>query len=243
MLNLGLSSVSTQLTNDRSRLTNLETSVNNPNVFVAASATARDAKYGNPATLTGTQRKALQDLGVLVYRTDLGITERFWAVYNATTNPIGASVFGWYPVNGGAGVTAARTNTGQSIPNAAYTLATFNSYSNYGTTMNSTTAPSTFTVLQEGYYLISFHCHVSSWSSTAGTTRAGGATKNSVGWGTNILVNPAANSTTSGAVSQSAIVKLAANDVIRFYQYQDSGGNATSNGLAVSITYLRPSQI
>jgi hypothetical protein len=244
MLNLGLSSVSTQLTNDRSRLTNLETTANNPNVFVAASATARDAKYGNPATLTATQRKALQDLGVLVYRTDLGITERFWAVYNATTNTIGAAQYGWYPVNGGSGAIASRNNTSLSIPNATWTVVTCNRFATNGVTLNSTTTPSIFTVLYNGFYRISLNAAGPGWSSGAGTYRAGIINRNNTNSNTNLL----AAEIQTGGISTYGLnlmvdVGLAANDQLRFWLNQDSGGAATNSATHISIDFLRPSQV
>ena len=65
---------------------------------VKASAADRDTFWGTPGTTT-TQRQ-LQDRGAHTVRTDKGWTERYYAAWNGTTNPAGASVAGWYPVHG-----------------------------------------------------------------------------------------------------------------------------------------------
>jgi hypothetical protein len=201
-----------------------------------ASAAARDTAYAKASN-------AYRIQGARVFRTDTGFSEQYYNVYNSSTNTIGYASAGWVTASAAVFAYASRTNTGQSIPNAAYTLATFNSFSATGITLNSTSAPSAFTVPYAGFYNITFHCHVSSWSTTAGTTRNGGVNKNSASWGVGVFFNPGNASTTSGAVVQSAVVKLAANDVIRFWQYQDSGGSATSNDFNVSITWLRPASV
>ena len=50
--------------------------------------------------------------GNTVIRTDKGYTEQYFGLYNAGTNPGGATVAGWYPVHGKAGPSAAPTLTG-----------------------------------------------------------------------------------------------------------------------------------
>jgi hypothetical protein len=244
MLNLSAGSISTQFTNDRARLTSLETTAANPNVYVAASAAARDAKYGDPATLTATQRKALQDLGVMVYRTDLGITERFWALYNSSTNTIGANPYGWYPVPMGAGMSASRTNTSLSFPNSTWTIVSANSYSANGITLNSTTVPSTFTALYAGWYRLHVDANAAGWSSGAGTGRFSIINKNSTSSGTGVIGSSLQTaSLTSYGVSLSVDAKLAVGDVIRFWLNQDSGGSATHNAINIGMQYLRPAQV
>lgn len=64
-------------------------------VRVAASAAARDAYWGVPSTEA--QRIALQNRGATTIRTDKAWEERYYATYNAATNPGGASTPGWYP--------------------------------------------------------------------------------------------------------------------------------------------------
>lgn len=65
---------------------------------VCASAGARDTAWGTPTT-TAT-RLALQNSGATTIRTDLGLTERYYAAYDAATNPGGMAAAGWYPVGG-----------------------------------------------------------------------------------------------------------------------------------------------
>lgn len=67
-------------------------------VMVAATAAARDAYWGVPGSEAA--RITLQNRGATTVRTDVGWTERYYATYNATTNPGGASPAGWYPVSG-----------------------------------------------------------------------------------------------------------------------------------------------
>jgi hypothetical protein len=194
--------------------------------------------------MTAAQRKSLQDLGVLVYRTDLGITERFWAVYNATTNPIGAATYGYYPTVGEAGVTASRTNTSLSIPSATWTVVSCNSYAANGVTLNSTTTPSTFTTLYAGWYRLHIDANAPGWSSGSGTYRAAAINKNSTSQGTNQLGSfIQTSSVTSYGVMVTIDVKLVVGDVIRFWLNQDSGVAATHNATNVSIEYLRPAQV
>jgi hypothetical protein len=251
MLNLGMDSVSTQFTNDRGRLTSLETTAANPNVYVAASATARDAKYGDPAAMTAAQRKTLQDRGVTVYRTDLGIAQRFLALYNASTNPTGAAAYGYYPVDNTVFFAGKRNNTGVSIPNSAYTVVSFNSFYAAGSTSNtetiqlsSATVPQVFTVRVAGWYRLSMNVPMGAWSSTGGGARAMASNRNSTTYSTGTLTQLSESGTTAPQVmTDTATVLLAAGDQIRFWLYQDSGAAATNNDTNFSIEYLRPAQI
>lgn len=62
-------------------------------------AAGRDTIYPNPTTAA--DRLAQQNRGAAAWRSDKGWSERYYAPYNATTNP-GGSIFGfgWYPVSG-----------------------------------------------------------------------------------------------------------------------------------------------
>jgi hypothetical protein len=243
MLNLGMDSVSTQFTNDRARLTSLETTAANPNVYVAASAAARDAKYGDPAAMTAAQRKTLQDRGVTIWRTDLMMFERFYAVYNASTNNSGAAAYGYYPLNGQTGVQVTRNNTsGATLTSGSYIVQTFNQFAAVNVTLNSTT-PSTFTIRVAGYYTIQGFALSSGFSSTAGTQRNMNINKNSTNASTNIISGDFTTNTSSGVLMPTAVARLDVGDVIRCFLYQDSGGNATHNGTTFSIDYLRPANV
>lgn len=54
------------------------------NIGVVANQTERDAQYPTPAQ------------GMSVYRTDLGVTQRYYGLFNASTNPGGRDSAGWY---------------------------------------------------------------------------------------------------------------------------------------------------
>lgn len=70
----------------------------NPDRIAAPSAAARDTHFGVPSTEAA--RLALQARGAEATRTDLGWTERYFATYNAATNPSGMTPAGWYQVDG-----------------------------------------------------------------------------------------------------------------------------------------------
>lgn len=70
--------------------------VSNAAVVTATSEAARDSYWGTPTTETA--RLTLQARGATTIRTDKNITERYFATYNATTNPQGMTPAGWYPI-------------------------------------------------------------------------------------------------------------------------------------------------
>lgn len=53
--------------------------------------------------------------GMTVYRADKGWTERYFAAYNAATNPAGTTPAGWYPVGGGTPTFEAWNNATQAV--------------------------------------------------------------------------------------------------------------------------------
>lgn len=99
----------------KGRLASLEDK--NP-VRTFTSDTARDASTGTPTTEP--QRRALQDSGILIIRPDKGWIEQYYATFNATTNPGGATPAGWYPIVRKPKVVLSQTNT--SIPNGSETV-------------------------------------------------------------------------------------------------------------------------
>jgi hypothetical protein len=98
LLNLGTTSISDAFTVDRARLSTIESNQEATSTFVAASAAARDSRWGVPTTIA--DQRILQNLGARTVRTDTGFTEQYFASYNATNNPGGAASAGWYPVAG-----------------------------------------------------------------------------------------------------------------------------------------------
>jgi hypothetical protein len=200
-----------------------------------------------------TSALASPNQGMLSYLTDSNSYWQYYEAYNAGTNPGGASVAGWYPQENTLLFAGKRTNTsGVSIPTAAYTVVSFNSFSCAGSTsntdtiqINSATVPSTFTVRKAGWYRVSSLVRHAGWSTTAGTARAHGVNRNSATLTTNSIFYNSAGSVadTSVTVTNTAVLLLAANDVIRFFLYQDSGGNATNSDHNVTIEYLRPASV
>jgi hypothetical protein len=97
--------------------TQLATSVSNALVAIdggvarpVTSVAARDALFPAPAQ------------GNSVYRLDLGFAERYYALFNAGTNPGGATPAGWYPDRGFRDMLTAVVNNGPM--NAGDTLYT-----------------------------------------------------------------------------------------------------------------------
>lgn len=66
------------------------------NIGVVASQAERDAQYPTPAQ------------GMSVYRTDLGVTQRYYGLYNSSTNVGGRATAGWYDVDKSVGFTPIR---------------------------------------------------------------------------------------------------------------------------------------
>lgn len=64
-----------------------------------ANVAARNAMFPTPVQ------------GNAVFRTDVGYEERYYGLYNASTNPGGVSVAGWYPVSGNLPKALARRST------------------------------------------------------------------------------------------------------------------------------------
>lgn len=88
------------------------------NIGVVASQAERDAQYPTPAQ------------GMSVYRTDLGVTQRYYGLFNVSTNPGGRDTAGWYNTEKSVGLvpivptsvtavtgTASTSSLGQTIFN------------------------------------------------------------------------------------------------------------------------------
>jgi hypothetical protein len=211
-------------------------------VMVFATNAARTAALASPTQ------------GMISFLENSNSYWQYYETYNSGTNPGGASVAGWYPKENTLLFAGKRTNSsGTSVPNAAYTVVNFNSFSCAGSTsntdtiqINSATVPSTFTVRKAGWYRLTSAVKHSGWSTTGGTIRSFAINKNSTTMTTNtIVVGPAAGSVADGYISAYTTITtlLAANDIVRFWLYQDSGGNATNSDHNVTIEYLRPASV
>lgn len=73
------------------------------------SASARDTAYAKASGVYRVQ-------GAKVLRTDLGYVEQYVGLYNATSNPIGASTAGWFP-EGAYGIVALTRTSDQGMNN------------------------------------------------------------------------------------------------------------------------------
>jgi hypothetical protein len=99
-------------------------------------------------------------------------------------------------------------------------------------------------VLYNGFYRISLNAAGPAWSSGAGTYRAGIINRNSTNSNTNLLAAEIRDSGVSTyGLNLMVDVGLAANDQLRFFLNQDSGGAATNSATHISIDYLRPAQV
>jgi hypothetical protein len=82
------------------------------------------------------------------------------------------------------------------------------------------------------------------WSTSAGALRGMAINRNSATYSTNTLLQHSEASTAGPEVlSDSATVLLAANDAIRCFVFQNSGGAATNSETNCSIEFLRPATV
>jgi hypothetical protein len=196
-------------------------------VMTFASSAARAAAITSPSQ------------GMTTYLTDSNTYWQWFDAYNSSTNPGGAASAGWYPLSGSVAFHGNRDNTSLSIANTTFTNVTFNTFSNMGMTLDSTSTPAAITVPTAGFYRITAYADRVGWSSTAGTYRYVYATKN----GTNAAAGILSNSSTIELAKFSGVVKLAASDVIRMYLQQDSGSTATNNRTGFSVEFVRPASV
>ena len=188
--------------------------------------------------------------GMRSFLTDSNSYWQYYEAYNSGTNPGGASVAGWYPVEGTVLFAGKRNNTGVSISTATYTVISFNTFACAGSAsntdtiqINSATTPSTFTVRKAGWYSVSFDAPNSGWSSTAGTIRSAMVNVNSATGTTNRFLFAEIGQDPALMACSTGTYYLAAGDVLRMFQYQNSGVTATNNNTNFSITYLRPASV
>lgn len=235
-MNVAPISITTQFVADRSRLTALETLTNNPTVFVAASSAARDTKWGTPTT--SSTQLALQNKGATTIRTDTGIVERYFATYNVSTNPGGMKTPGWLPISGLVPSFMALANVSQSITTGNWTtLASAIPTATISRGFTSYTGGA-LTIATEGTYRVS-----NSISYASSTSVGAVVNKNNATMATTSAWIAYAQATANSAYC-SAVVQLAAGDVLRFGTAQTSGGNLSTQGLGsyVSVEYLYPRQ-
>jgi hypothetical protein len=233
-MNVAPVSISTQFAADRSRLTTLETAVDNPTVYVAASAAARNAHWGTPTT--GSTQRALQDLGATTIRTDLGIVERYFANHSGG-NPGGAGGgAGWYPIDGSAVFYGTATRSAAS--GTVYTVgASGFSYVEAFDTLawhNPSTNPERVTPTVAGLYRLT--ASVQHAANASGNRRVQ-IFKNTTGIAgvTGSAVSPG-----SAVVSSTALIGMnGTTDYFTCTSYQDSGSSLTVD-VQMSVEFVRP---
>ena len=181
--------------------------------------------------------------GMTTYLTDSNTYWQYFDAYNSSTNPGGAATAGWYPLSGSVAFHGARDNTSLSIANNTFTLITFNTFSNMGMTLDSTSTPGAITVPTAGFYRVTAYADRTGWSITTGTTRLLYVTKNGTTTTQGIVSTTLAVATFNEVAKFSSVVKLAASDVIRMYLQQDSGSAATNNKTGFSVEFVRPASV
>lgn len=200
-------------------------------VMTFASSAARTAAIAAPSQ------------GMTTYLTDSNTYWQYFDAYNSSTNPGGAATAGWYPLSGSVAFHGVRDNTSLSIANNTFTLITFNTFSNMGMTLDSTTTPGAITVPTAGFYRVTAYADRTGWSITTGTTRLLYVTKNGTTTTAGIVSTTLAVATFNEVSKFSTVVKLAASDVIRMYLQQDSGSAATNNKTGFSVEFVRPASV
>lgn len=203
---------------------NVQSYLQDQTVMVFASSSARTSALASPSQ------------GMTTFLTDSNTYWQWFDAYNSSTNPGGAATAGWYPLPGSVSFHGVRDNTSLSIPNATFTIVSCNSFSNAGMTLDSTSTPATVTVPVAGMYRVTGYADRLGWSSTSGTYRYLGITKNGTALNNSVL----SVSSTIELSKVSGVVKLAANDVIRLGLQQDSGGAATNSKTGFSVEFVRP---
>ena len=190
------------------------------------------APIGVPTFATRTDRNTAMPTPVQGWKTfitDLGYAEQYYAAYNSSTNPGGATTAGWYPAPG-------EQVGGSLVRNAVSAATNSGTYTNLLSAWDKGTAlgmsvvggtTGTITIEHTGMYLVNAQIF---WSSGAGGTyRYMWITKNTDG----IVTPPAANAVVESLVTPSysylaqnvatGIVKLTAGDVLRILVLQNSG--------------------
>ena len=177
--------------------------------------------------------------GMTTYLTDSNTYWQYFDAYNSSTNPGGAASAGWYPLSGSVAFHGIRDNTSLSIANTTFTKISFNTFSNMGMTLDSTTTPSEITVPTAGFYRFTAYADRGGWSSSAGTYRYVWITKN----GTTSAAAIISTLATIDTCKIAGVAKFAAGDVIRLYLQHDSGGAATNNRTGFSVEFDRPASV
>lgn len=215
------------------------------NAFTARFGTGAAQKVPALAVANVTERGALFPTpvqGQRVWRNDKGWEESYFALYNATTNPAGTSVAGWYPIAGAMPFgRVVRSGTAAVISSSAYTDISPTTYWTTDRVVNINAYANGWTVPVDGIYQLT------------GTVAAVGGTSMLAGF---LLTGSTPSTpammeggTTAGALQSwtmpicSMTKKFTAGQVIKFWALSGTA-NATwstdSRGSSWTIQYLAP---
>jgi hypothetical protein len=206
-------------------LTSAQGLINKANAPKVATQAARDALFPVPTQ------------GDRVFRSDLGVEQVYFGLYHPTTNPAGKNAANWYslPYNPSA---FGYKSGAQSFTNGAGTMVTFDILEVFdGASANA----SAVTVPVAGWYRLSGR--IGGFSSAGGSDRWLYITKNSAAGdtaGTVVSSMSAGAAGTFGMVNATAVIPLAAGDVIRMNALQNSGGSANLSEASFSVEYVSP---
>jgi hypothetical protein len=135
-----------------------QNSVSQFSPVVVADATARDALFPSPVA------------GNAVFRTDLGVAEIYYGLYNVSTNPGGRTPAGFYPVSPGATGKPYMMQTGTGTTNASNQITVTFAASRFSV------APRVYaTITDAALVSVPFVTSVSSSSFQMGSFSVGGA--------------------------------------------------------------------
>jgi hypothetical protein len=163
------------------------------NIGVVANQSERDAQYPTPGQ------------GMRVYRTDLGVTQTYYGLFNASTNPGGRDVAGWYDTEKSIGLvpiqpSAVSYGTGSGTVNALGQI-TF-------TNANLLSLDGVFTSRYRNYKILYNHTNSSTTSELYMRLRAGGADNSSSNYYQGGLLSRATATSAAWEVNASTVFRL-----------------------------------
>lgn len=185
---------------------------------VVASQAARDALFPSPAQ------------GNAVWRSDKGWEERYFALYNSSTNPGGATPAGWYPVSGNMPKASVVKSGNTSLTGSAWNV--LNGAGVFAENVApvgmdafyATSSDGCFKAPLTGVYRVSLMIHTDTVTSTG--PQAWAVDKNNTATGASypdtVLLFSAANTGNTSwttATGGHNLVKLSANDKLRIHVY------------------------
>ncbi len=169
--------------------------------------------------------------GDTVFRTDKGWEERYYAAYNASTNPGGANPAGWYPVAGALPWATARKSGDQAVAagDIILTIAAVDLFGGFTFTDNALVIPVT------GTYEVSANIYI--WA-TSGSYRGAQVVD-----GSNVVLSNATTNSNWSILSPKRRAILTAGTKIRLRTNGDAS-NTIRNDITPSlhVNYIGPAR-